>query len=188
MSGVDSVLARNQWIDADRLGVTGCSFGGYMTNWIISHTTRFKAAVPMCSISNFVSDEGTRDAYYGHAADFGGDLYQNFDLYWKYSPIRYARDVRTPTLILHGESDQRVPLEQAEQWFRSLRHFGVTSELVIFPRESHNGFSSGEPRHVVEAMHWQVYWFERYLNNDLRLMSPDGVRPGGENPLVENRR
>jgi dipeptidyl aminopeptidase/acylaminoacyl peptidase len=187
MSGVDSVLARNQWIDADRLGVTGCSFGGYMTNWIISHTTRFKAAVPMCSISNFVSDEGTRDSYYGHAADFGGDLYQNFDLYWKYSPIRYARDVRTPTLILHGESDQRVPLEQAEQWFRSLRHFGVTSEFVIFPRESHNGFSSGEPRHVVEAMHWQIYWFERYLNNDLRLMSPDGVRPVGENSLVGNR-
>jgi dipeptidyl aminopeptidase/acylaminoacyl peptidase len=187
MKGVDSVLARNQWIDADRLGVTGCSFGGFMTNWIISQTSRFKAAVPMCSISNLVSDEGTRDEYYGHAPEFGGDLYENFDLYWKYSPIRYAMNVKTPTLILHGESDQRVPLEQAEQWFRALHHFHVPAELVIFPDESHNFYFTGEPKHICEAMRWQVYWFERYLNGNLTVMSPDTPRkrkPAAE-PVLE---
>jgi dipeptidyl aminopeptidase/acylaminoacyl peptidase len=179
MSAVDAVVAKNGWIDADQLGVTGCSFGGFMTNWIISHTTRFQAAVPLCSISDFISDEGTRDDYYGHAHEFGGDLYQNFDLYWKYSPIRYASNVRTPTLIIHGEADQRVPVEQAEQWFRALRHFHVPSELVIFPHEFHNGLSNGEPRHVVEVMNWQIYWFERYLNHDSHASPPHALSPSG---------
>lgn len=182
MNGVDAILKQNPWIDGDRLGVTGCSFGGSMTNWIVSHTTRFKAAVPMCSVSDYVSDEGTRDAYYGHAHDFGGDLYQNFDLYWKYSPIRYAMNVKTPTLILHGEADQLVPLEQAEQWFRALHHFHVPSELVIFPRESHGGLSNGEPRHVVEVMRWQTYWFERYLDGNAGALSPDAVKKETNSP------
>jgi dipeptidyl aminopeptidase/acylaminoacyl peptidase len=177
MTGVDTALKRNAWLDADRLGVTGCSFGGFMTNWIISHTTRFKAAVPMCAISNFVSDEGTRDFYYGHADDFGGDLFQNYDLYWKYSPLRYAAHVKTPTLILHGEADQRVPVEQAEQWYRALHHFKVPTEMVIFPHESHEGITGGgEPKHVVEAMEWQTYWFRRYLNHDESARSPDAPR------------
>jgi dipeptidyl aminopeptidase/acylaminoacyl peptidase len=90
MSGVDEVLKRNAWIDRDKLGVTGGSYGGFMTNWIVAHTNIFKAAVTLRSISNFVSDEGTRDGAYGHARDFGGDLYQNYDMYWKYSPVRYA--------------------------------------------------------------------------------------------------
>ena len=92
--------------------------------------------------------EGTRDGFYGHSRDFGGDLFENFDLYWKYSPVRYAGNVKTPTLVLHGESDQRVPLEQGEQFFRALRRFGVPSELVIFPREGHG--LRAEPKHAVE--------------------------------------
>jgi dipeptidyl aminopeptidase/acylaminoacyl peptidase len=173
MTGVDTVLSQNGWIDPNRLGVTGASFGGFMTNWIVTHTTRFSAAVPMASISDYVSDEGARDDYYGHAHDFGGDLYQNFDLYWTYSPIRYAMNAKTPILILHGDADQRVPLEQAEEWFRALHHFKVPSELVIFPRESHTGLSDGEPKHVVEALEWQVYWFERYLNGNAAVLPPD---------------
>jgi len=173
MTALDGAIAKNSWIDSDRLGVTGCSFGGFSTNWIISHTTRFKAAVPMCSISDYISDEGTRDGYYGHAHDFQGDLYQNFDLYWKYSPVRYAANVKTPTLILHGESDARVPIEQAEQWFRALRHFNVPAELVTFPHEYHGGLFNGEPRHVVEAMNWQIYWFEKYLDGNVQAKAPD---------------
>ena len=173
MGIVDVALAKNHWVDPARLGVTGCSFGGFMTNWIISHTTRFAAAVPMCSISNYISVEGTRDGYYGHSHDFGGDLYQNFDLYWKFSPVRYAANVKTPTLILHGELDQRVPIGQAEQWFRALRHFHVPAELVIFPHEYHTGFSNGEPKHIVEAMKWQVYWFRKYLDRNAGAAAPD---------------
>jgi dipeptidyl aminopeptidase/acylaminoacyl peptidase len=182
MSGVDAVLKQNAWIDPSKLGVIGCSFGGYMTNWIVSNTTRFSAAVPMCSISDYISDEATRDDYYGHAHDFGGDLYQNFDLYWKYSPIRKAMNVKTPTLILHGEADQRVPLEQAEEWFRALQHFHAPSEFVIFPHESHSGLSDGEPRHVVEAMNWQIYWFERYLDGNRTAVPPDAIRRTNGSP------
>jgi dipeptidyl aminopeptidase/acylaminoacyl peptidase len=173
MNGVDAVLAKNPWIDANRLGVTGGSYGGYMTNWIIGHTTRFKAAVTLRSISNFISDDGTRDGPYGHADDFGGDIFQNLDLYWNYSPLKYAKNVKTPTLILHSDADYRVPIEQGEQWFRALQHFGVPSEIVFFPRENHNLTRTGEPKHLVESLNWQVYWFDRYLNGNAAAVPPD---------------
>ncbi|HYW43867.1 MAG TPA: S9 family peptidase [Bryobacteraceae bacterium] len=172
MTGVEEALRRNPWIDRDRLGVTGGSYGGFMTNWIVTHTNIFKAAVTLRSISNFASDEGTRDGAYQHDKDFGGDLYHNYDLYWKYSPIRYAADVKTPTLVLHSDNDQRVPLEQGEQWFRALQHFGVTSEFVIFPRENHNLTRTGEPKHLVESLEWQCYWFDRFLNGNAGAKRP----------------
>src|SRR2546429_7498284 len=83
MSGVDEALRLYPWIDADRMGVTGGSYGGFMTNWIVGHTVRFKAAVTLRSLSNFISDDGTRDGAYGHSPDFGGDIFQQMDLYWR---------------------------------------------------------------------------------------------------------
>lgn len=87
MNGVDAALQRYQWIDRERMGVTGGSYGGYLTNWIVGHTDRFKAAVTLRSVVNFISDEGTRDGAYGHSPDFGGDLFEKFDLYWDRSPL-----------------------------------------------------------------------------------------------------
>ncbi|HKB11622.1 MAG TPA: S9 family peptidase [Vicinamibacterales bacterium] len=173
MNGVDAALAKYPWIDADRLGVTGGSYGGFMTNWIVSHTTRFKAAVTLRSISNFVSDDGTRDGAYGHADDFTGDIFAKFDLYWNASPLKYVKNVKTPTLVLHSDNDFRVPIEQGEQWFRALRHFGVPSEIVFFPRENHNLTRTGEPKHLVESINWQVYWFERYIDGNANAIPPD---------------
>ncbi len=163
MTGVDTVLQKNPWIDRNRLGVTGLSYGGFMTNWIVGHTTRFKAAVTLSSISNFASVEGTRDGFYGHARDFGGDFFDNFDTYWKTSPLRYAKSVKTPTLIIHGEADHRVPQEQAEQWFRALKRFGVESELILFPRETH-GLRT-EPKHTLEILDLTLGWFDRLLKS-----------------------
>jgi dipeptidyl aminopeptidase/acylaminoacyl peptidase len=173
MSGVDTILAKYPWIDANRLGVTGGSYGGFMTNWIISHTTRFTAAVTLRSISNFISDDGTRDGAYGHKDDFAGDVFDRFDLYWNASPLKYAKNVKTPTLILHSDMDFRVPIEQGEQWFRALQHFGVPSEVVFFPRENHNLTRTGEPKHLVESLNWQVYWFDRYVNGNANAVPPD---------------
>jgi dipeptidyl aminopeptidase/acylaminoacyl peptidase len=173
MNGVDAALKRYPWIDADRLGVTGGSYGGFMTNWIVGHTDRFKAAVTLRSVVNFISDEGTRDGAYGHESDFGGDLFEKFDLYWDRSPLKYVKNVKTPTLILHSDNDFRVPLEQGEQWFRALRHFGVTSEIVMFPRENHNLTRTGEPRHLVESLNWQLYWFDRFLNGNAKALAPN---------------
>lgn len=173
MTGVDEALKRYPWIDADRMGVTGGSYGGFMTNWIVGHTNRFKAAVTLRSVSNFISDEGTRDGAYGHTPDFGGDLFDKFDLYWERSPLKYARNVKTPTLILHSDNDFRVPIEQSEQWFRALRHYGVTTEIVMFPRENHNLTRTGEPKHLVESLNWQLYWFDRFLKGNANAIPPN---------------
>jgi len=173
MAGVDAALKQYPWIDENNLGVTGGSYGGFMTNWIVGHTNRFKAAVTLRSLSNFISDEGTRDGDYGHEEYFKGILFDDFDQYWSASPLKYARDVRTPTLILHSDMDFRVPIEQGEQWFRALQHYGVPSELVLFPRENHNLTRTGEPKHLVESLNWQIHWFDRYLNGNANAKPPD---------------
>ncbi|PYT02422.1 MAG: peptidase [Acidobacteria bacterium] len=173
MNGVEAALAKYPWVDRERLGVTGGSYGGFMTNWIVGHTNIFKAAVTLRSLSDFISDEGTRDGAYGHREDFGGDLFEKFEMYWDRSPLKYARNVKTPILILHSDNDYRVPLEQGEQWFRALQHFGVPSEFVIFPRENHNLTRTGEPKHLVESLNWQLYWFDRYLNGNASAIPPD---------------
>jgi dipeptidyl aminopeptidase/acylaminoacyl peptidase len=173
MNGLDAALKKYPWIDQDRMGVTGGSYGGYMTNWIVGHTNRFKAAVTLRSVSNFISDDGTRDGAYGHSPDFQGDIFQKFDLYWDRSPLKYAANVKTPTLILHSDNDFRVPIEQGEQWFRALKHFGVTTEIVMFPRENHNLTRTGEPKHLVESLNWQLYWFDRFLNGNDKAVPPD---------------
>ncbi|MDX6444679.1 MAG: hypothetical protein QOH71_1753 [Blastocatellia bacterium] len=173
MNGLDAAVKKYPWIDQGRMGVTGGSYGGYLTNWIVSHTDRFKAAVTLRSLSNFISDDGTRDGAYGHAPDFGGDIFQKYELYWDRSPLKYAQNVKTPTLILHSDNDFRVPIEQGEQWFRALKHFGVTTEIVFFPRENHNLTRAGEPKHLVESLNWQLYWFDRFLNGNTGAVPPD---------------
>ena len=170
MAGVDAALARYPWIDRARLGVTGQSYGGFMTEWIVGQTDRFKAAVSLSGISNFVSVEGTRDGFYGHAKDFGGDLFDSFETYWKYSPLRNAGRIKTPVLVLHGDADQRVPLLQGEEFYRALRHFNVPSELVVFPREPHS--LRREPRHQAEVMEWTLYWLRRHV------LGQEAVAPG----------
>jgi dipeptidyl aminopeptidase/acylaminoacyl peptidase len=173
MAGVDAALKQYPWVDPNDLGVTGGSYGGYMTNWIVCHTNRFKAAVTLRAISNFISDDGTRDGPYGHEDYFKGIVFDDFDQYWDASPLKYARNVRTPTLILHSDNDFRVPIEQGEQWFRALQHYGVPSEIVFFPRENHNLTRTGEPKHLVESLNWQLYWLDRYLNGNSNSKPPD---------------
>jgi dipeptidyl aminopeptidase/acylaminoacyl peptidase len=173
MNGLDAAIASNPWIDTTKIGVTGGSYGGYMTNWIVGHTGRFKAAVTLRSISNFISDDGTRDGAYGHSDDFGGDIFQKYDLYWDRSPLKYVKNVTTPILILHSDNDYRVPIEQGEQWFRALKHYGKTAEIVFFPRENHNLTRTGEPRHLVESLDWQLYWFDKYLDGKTSEAPPD---------------
>lgn len=173
MSGVEHVVKNYKFIDADRLGMTGGSYGGFMVNWISTQSTIFKASVTLRCISNFTSDEGTRDGAFGHDRDFGGDLWENFELYWQFSPLKHVKRVRTPTLVLHSDNDFRTPLEQGEQWFRALQHHGIVSEFVIFPRENHNLTRTGEPKHIVESLDWQSYWFDRFLNGNAKAKRPN---------------
>ena len=155
MRGVDAVLAKHSWIDRGRLGVTGQSYGGFMTDWIVGQTDRFKAAVSLSGISNFVSVEGTRDGFYGHAKDFGGDLFDSFDTYWKYSPLRNVGRVKTPVLDpprRRGPPSAAAPgrgvLPRAAPLQRSLRVRGVSART---PQPAPRAAAPGG-RHGVDAV------------------------------------
>jgi dipeptidyl aminopeptidase/acylaminoacyl peptidase len=160
MLGVDEALKRYSWIDPNHLAVTGGSYGGFMTNWIITQTPRFKAAVASASLSNLISFYSTSLYQDLIHAEFGGFPWDNFELLWQWSPLRYVRQVQTPTLFLHGENDNDVHITQAEEMYMALRRRGVDSVLVRYPREGHG---LREPKHRVDALERTLAWFEKYL-------------------------
>jgi dipeptidyl aminopeptidase/acylaminoacyl peptidase len=159
MLGVDEALKRYSWIDPNHLAVTGGSYGGFMTNWIITQTPRFKAAVASASLSNLISFYSTSLYQDLIHAEFGGFPWDNFELLWQWSPLRYVRQVQTPTLFLHGENDNDVHITQAEEMYMALRRRGVDSVLVRYPREGHG---LREPKHRVDALERTLAWFEKY--------------------------
>jgi len=160
MAGVDEALRRYSWIDQYRLGVTGGSYGGFMTNWIITQTPRFKAAVSVASVSNLISFYSTSLYQDLLHAEFGGFPWDNYDALWQWSPLRYARQAQTPTMFIHGEQDNDVHITQAEEMYMALRRRGVDTVFVRYPREGH-GFR--EPRHRVDALERTMDWFDKYL-------------------------
>jgi len=165
MAFVDAAIERFPLIDPDRLGVTGGSYGGYMTNWMVSHTDRFRAAVTFRSICNWVSKFGCSDIGYMQPESIAGDpdYWEQIEKHLAKSPIRYVKQVKTPTLIVHSENDLRCPMEQAEQWFVALKLQGVPTELVRFPDETHELSRSGKPKHREERLKHMLRWFEQYL-------------------------
>ncbi len=164
MTAVDTALERYDFIDQDRLGVTGGSYGGFMTNWIVGHTDRFKAAVTQRSISNWLSFYGVSDiGFFFTKWELGFDLLEDPKALWEFSPLKYAGDVETPLLILHGEQDLRCPIEQGEQLFTTLKHAGKETEFVRFPGANHELSRSGDPALRLERLRHIVRWFETYL-------------------------
>jgi dipeptidyl aminopeptidase/acylaminoacyl peptidase len=164
MKGVDTALAQNTWLDAQRLAVYGCSYGGYMTNWIITQTNRFSAAAPECGMSDMVTLWGTTDGARSPEEPFGGSPWETFDLWWGRSPLKFAPNVKTPALFIHAEQDYRVPIAQAEQMFRALKRHGVDTELVRYAGESHGEFANGKPAHYVDRIERVLAWFDRYTS------------------------
>lgn len=163
MAGLEVALQRD-WVDAERLGVAGGSFGGFMTNWIVGHTDRFKAAVTMRCVSNLLSFFGTSDIGYTFIeTQFQTEPWENVERLLHYSPITYAKNITTPLLILHSECDYRCPIEQGEQLFVTLKKLGRETEFVRFPDEDHNLSRSGKPAHRAERLRHILRWFDRYL-------------------------
>lgn len=160
MAGVDEVLHKYSWIDENRLAVTGGSYGGFMTNWIITQTPRFRAAVAVASLSNLISFYSTSLYQDLVHVEFGSFPWDNFDLLWQWSPLRYVRQVQTPTLFIHGENDNDVHITQAEEMYMALKRRGVDSVFVRYPREGHG---LREPKHRVDALERTIAWFDRYL-------------------------
>lgn len=160
MAGVDEALRKNSWIDGSRLGVTGGSYGGFMTNWIVTQTPRFRAAVAVASVSNLISFYSTSLYQDLIHAEFGGYPWDNFELLWQWSPLRYVRQVQTPVMFIHGEQDNDVHITQAEEMYMALKRRGVETVLVRYPREGHG---LREPGHRIDALERTIAWFDQFL-------------------------
>lgn len=159
MAGVDYVLKKYSWIDGERMGVTGGSYGGYMTLWVVSQTNRFKAAVALASVSNLISFYSTSLYQDLIHAEFGLP-WDNYDLLWERSPLKWVKNVKTPTQLQHGENDNDVHITQAEEFYTALAQRGVAAELVRYPRAGH-GFR--ESKHRVDSLERILVWFDKYL-------------------------
>jgi len=161
---VDEALARFPFLDKDRMGVMGGSYGGYMTNWVVTQTDRFKAAVASASLSNLISFYSTslyqdliHAEFNGHPWENGGD---NFDLLWDRSPLKHIKKAKTPLLLIHGENDNDVHITQAEEMYTAMRMRGVECVFVRYPREGHG---LREPRHREDSLARTLQWFDRHL-------------------------
>ncbi len=161
-------------LDAARTGVMGGSYGGYMTNWLTSHSDRFQVAVTDRSICNLISFGGTSDIGMRFWDDeLGGNFHRSADIdkLWAMSPLRYAEQVKTPTLIVHSVLDHRCPVEQAEQWFAALKLHGVPVRFVRFPDEDHELSRAGRPDRRAARLNEYLDWL------DAALLPPTGAVP-----------
>jgi dipeptidyl aminopeptidase/acylaminoacyl peptidase len=159
MSGVDHVIAMGV-ADPNRLAVMGWSYGGYMTNWVITQTTRFKAAATGAGLSNMISMWGTNDIPTLIDDYFSGPPMEQTDRYWKQSPLYYVKNVTTPTLILHGEIDPRVPTGQGYEMYNALKRRGVETSMVVYPRTQHG---PQEPKFILDIMQRHLDWVAKHL-------------------------
>jgi acylaminoacyl-peptidase len=164
MCFTDAVLGRYPQIDPSRLGVTGGSYGGYMTNWIIGHTDRFKAAVSLRSIANWFSKFATTDiGYYHNAAEQASTPWDHPEKMWWHSPMKYADRVKTPTLFIHSDEDYRCWYGEGLQMFTALKYFGVESRLCLIRGENHELSRSGKPKHRIKRLEEMSAWFDKHL-------------------------
>jgi len=160
--GTDHVLLKHPEIDNDRVFVAGGSYGGFMTNWIVGHTDRFKAGVTQRCISNWISFYGTSDvgAFFVEF-QLEKDVQDALDL-WKMSPLAYAHNVKTPLLVIHGEEDLRCPQEQGEQMYTAMKKQGVDTKMVLYPKSSHGLSRAGLPHLRLDRMSEITAWFKKY--------------------------
>ncbi|MEO7042928.1 MAG: S9 family peptidase [Gemmatimonadaceae bacterium] len=164
MKAVDIAAARPD-VDSTRMGVTGGSYGGYMTAWIETKTDRFKAAETDRMIADWAYWYGASDAQGLTQFEFYGKPWDNFAMYDSLSPIRHVAKVRTPTLLVQSENDFRAPMGNAEMWYNALKEQGVPAEFVRYPRSTHELSRSGEPWLLVDRLGRIRQWFTHYLVN-----------------------
>lgn len=181
-AGVDSLIAAGV-VDARKLAIGGLSYGGYMTAWSITRTDRYRCAIVGAGPMNFYSDYAQNDLspYWQHEF-LGASPWENPDVYLRHSPLYYIRQMRTPTLIVHGEEDIRVPIMQSRELFQALRENGVPCEFFIYPREGH-GFV--EPAHQIDLMVRTRSWLERWMGPN---GGGRGARRRGRRFLRESQR
>ncbi len=162
LNGLDYVLKKYPSINEEQVYLAGGSYGGFMTNWMVTHTNRFKAAATQRSISNWISFYGTSDIGPSFVEfQLGRDLTKADEL-WAMSPLAHAENAKTPLLIIHGEEDLRCPLEQAEQFYIAMKKYEVDTRLVIFPQSSHGLSRNGLPNLRIQRLEEISSWFKQY--------------------------
>ncbi|MEO2203620.1 S9 family peptidase [Paenibacillus pabuli] len=167
MEAVDYTLATHEHLDESRLGVAGGSYGGVMTNWIVAHSNRFKAAVTQRCISNWLSMYGTSDIGISYVEGvIGGNPAEDAELLWSRSPLAHAHKIDTPLLIMHGEQDYRTPIAQAEELYTTLKRYGKTTKLIRYPGSNHSLLKSGKPSLRVDSFEQVNAWFNQYLRDE----------------------
>ncbi|MGD9890384.1 MAG: prolyl oligopeptidase family serine peptidase, partial [Dehalococcoidia bacterium] len=162
VAGLDA-LVRVPWVDPDRIGVLGGSYGGYMTSWLIGHTDRFAAACSERAVNNWLSKVGTSDIGFMQHREIGADPWVDPMHYLRRSPIYYVNQINTPVLIMHSENDLRCPIEQAEQFYTALMLRGVETRFIRFPEENHDLSRAGKPSRRVQRFDEQLAWFDHHL-------------------------
>ncbi len=164
MDFTDCALEKYSDIDSARVGITGGSYGGFMTNWAIGHTDRFACAVAQRCISNWTTFEGTTDiGYYFGPDQTGASHTDNQQLQWEQSPLKYADKVKTPTLFIHGEQDYRCYMVEVLQMFTALKMHGIPSRVCLLKGENHELSRSGKPQNRIKRMEEIVAWMNNYL-------------------------
>lgn len=164
MNFTDLAIKKYPQIDENNMGVYGGSYGGFMTNWIVSHTNRFKAANSQRSISNWTSFYGVSDIGYYFAPDqTGANPWDNLEKMWEQSPIKHAKNVKTPTMFIHSDEDYRCPLEQGLQMYARIKENGVDTKMYIFHGENHELSRSGKPKARIKRLEKIKEWFDGYL-------------------------
>ncbi len=164
MQFTDVCLEKVPDIDKDNLCVTGGSYGGYMTNWIIGHTDRFRAACAQRSISDWIAYQGTSDlGSWFNMKEHGADIEHNIELLWEISPLKHAANAKTPTLFIHADEDYRCYMVHAYEMFVALRRHGVDSRIVLFRGEHHGLSRGGKPQARVRRMNEIVDWMDAHI-------------------------
>jgi len=165
MAVTDEANKRFAFIDPERIAVMGGSYGGYMTSWIIGHTDRFRCAISERAVNEMVSEDGSSDFAGFFRGYVGANPWEAPEAYRQISPLTYAEQITTPTLILHSEDDLRCPINQGEQLFTVLRALRREVEFVRFPGESHELTRSGSPTHRVQRFELVLDWLDRHLRD-----------------------
>ena len=159
MAGVDHVIEMGV-ADPERMAMMDWSYGGFMTSWVITHTNRFKAACVGATVTNLWSFTGTSDIPNFLPDYFAGEPWEKFEAYRDHSPMSFVKGVTTPSLILHGEQDLRVPISQGYELYNALKRQGVKTKMVVYPRPPHGPH---EPKFVLDVARRHVAWVEEHL-------------------------
>jgi dipeptidyl aminopeptidase/acylaminoacyl peptidase len=160
MAGIDHLVIERGIVDPERIGIAGWSYGGFLTAWGIAHSNRFKAAVCGAAVTNWPSKVGTTDIRPFNEDRFPGSLHEEPDAFWERSPIRYLGNISTPTLVVHGGADPRVPLSQGMELYLGLRAMGVPTDFITYPRQKH---AFHEKAHQYDIINRITGWFRKYL-------------------------